>query len=211
MGQTDRRRLYGLVTLYAALALGWVAVAWWIVPSLLVRERPGPTLLALKWYIQNVPAPFLTQDILGCWREFSWAVLIALALHLSIALVLRRLEGRSPTEDRLVRLGHGLHLINALAFLAVTVLTGPRHDYYLFLQIWAEVRLGHDPWFMSFGMNGIAPLNAYGPLFNLFCALAWVNPLRPSSCSLTDTSCSRRCRSGGSRRAIRAASSRGSS
>ena len=67
----------------------------------------------------------------------------------------------------------------SLAFLAVTVLYRARQDYYLYLQMWYEVRLGHDPWFNVPGNNGTAPLNAYGPLFNFLAAVSWVNPLAP--------------------------------
>jgi glycosyl transferase family 87 len=184
MAQSDRRRLHALVMLYVALALGWVAFARWIVPPLLIEERPGRILAFVKRSIQNVPAPFLTRDILGCWREFSEAVLIALVLHLSIVLILRRedlrgAEGRASADARPGRHGRFVLLIVPLAFLAVTVLSGARHDYFLYLQMWYEVRLGHDPWFTVFGINGEMPLNAYGPLFNLLAALSWVNPLAP--------------------------------
>ena len=170
MAQHDRRGLHVLVTLYAALALGWVAVAWWIVPSLLVRERPGPTLAALKWYIQNVPAAVPHPGHPRLLAENSRAPRADRSgppsVHRSGPPARRRpIFDGGPTGSSRPWVAP---LIMALAFLAVTVLTGPRHDYYLFLQIWAEVRLGHDPWFMSFGMNGMAPLNAYGPLFNLF-------------------------------------------
>ena len=54
------------------------------------------------------------------------------------------------------------------------------HDYFFYLNMWYEVRQGHDPWFMVFGIEwDRVPLNAYGPLFNLLAVLAWVNPLAP--------------------------------
>ena len=184
MAQPDRRRLHALVTLYAALALGWAAFARWVVPPLLIAERPGRIVAAVKRAIQNAPAPFLTHDILGCWREFSGAVLLALVLHLSIVLILHRYairgaEGRSLSDVRRARRGGFVLLVVSLAFLAVTVVYGARHDYYFYLHMWYEVRLGHDPWFIVFGINGVVPLNAYGPLFNLLAALSWVNPLAP--------------------------------
>ena len=61
----------------------------------------------------------------------------------------------------------------------MTVLAGACHDYYLYLQMWYEVRQGHDPWFLVISINGTVPLNAYGPLFNLLAAVAWFNPLAP--------------------------------
>jgi len=184
MAQPDRPRPHALVTLYAALALGWVAFARWVVPPLLIVERPGRAIAAVKWLIQRPPALFLPQDILSFWRDFSGAVLIALVLHLTIILILRRYdlraaEGRSSTEVRAGRRASLMLLIVSLAFLAVTVLSGPLHDYYFYLQMWYEVRLGHDPWFIVPGIHGVGPLNAYGPLFNVLAILSWVNPLAP--------------------------------
>ncbi len=83
------------------------------------------------------------------------------------------------TDVRLGRRDNLVIVIVSLAFLAVTVLSGPRHDYFLYLHMWYEVRQGHDPWFIVPGVNGNAPLNAYGPAFNLLAALSWVNPLAP--------------------------------
>jgi hypothetical protein len=45
--------------------------------------------------------------------------------------------------------------------------------------MWREVRLGHDPWFFAYGVFGKYPMNAYGPLFNIFAIPALVNPLLP--------------------------------
>ncbi len=64
-------------------------------------------------------------------------------------------------------------------FLAVTLISGPVHDYHYFLNMWYEVAQGHDPWFVVVGSNGVVPLNAYGPLFNLLTGIYEVNPLAP--------------------------------
>ena len=89
--------------------------------------------------------------------------------------------GRASRES----LAHVLSLV----FLAVTLISGPIHDYHYYLNMWYEVEQGHDPWFLVFGSNGVVPLNAYGPLFNLLAAFDWVNPLAPKLCSHTRTSC----------------------
>ena len=184
MAQHDRRRLYILVSLYATLTLAWIAFAQFIVPPFLTMENPGHTWEAVRHFIQNPPGLFLTPDVLGRWREFSAAVLIALVLHLTILLILRHHDLRaseacSSTDARARHRVNFLLLILSLTFLAVTVLSGPRHDYYFYLQMWYEVRQGHDPWYFVFGKFGHVPLNAYGPLFNLFAGLAWINPLAP--------------------------------
>jgi hypothetical protein len=95
------------------------------------------------------------------------AVLIAGLLHLSLVLFVRRLDRRASLAMVLI----------SLAFLAVTVVSGPRHDYEFDLQIWNMVRMGNDPWWRV--INGVFPLNAYGPLFNVLALPAWVNPLAP--------------------------------
>src|SRR5271154_1686469 len=95
MAQHARRRLYILVSLYTTVALAWIAFARFIVPPFLTMENPGHTWAAVRHYIQNPPGLFLTPDVLGRWREFSAAVLIALALHLTILLILRRHDLRA--------------------------------------------------------------------------------------------------------------------
>jgi hypothetical protein len=184
MAELHRHRPYALVALYAALALGWVAFARWVIPPLLIGDRSGWAVAAVRWFIKRPPALFLARDSLSSWRDFSGAVLIALILHLTIILILRRYdvradEGQSSTELTGGRRASILLLIVSLAFLAVTVVSGPRHDYYFYLQMWHEVRHGHDPWFIVQGIHGEGPLNAYGPLFNVLAILSWVNPLAP--------------------------------
>src|SRR5262249_48103435 len=65
----------------------------------------------------------------------------------------------------------------ALVFLMVTALSGRRHDYVAFLEIWDEVRAGRDPWWIHKRWG--YPLHAYGPLFNLFAVPAGWDPLAP--------------------------------
>ena len=111
-------------------------------------------------------------------------VLIAIFLHLTIVLFLRRFDRRAALgqTDAQHAAGRRTSLwltILSLAFLAVTVLSGPVHDYPHFLNMWYEVEQGRNPWFLVGGPNGVVPLNAYGPLFNLLTGLFWVNPLAP--------------------------------
>ena len=173
-----------MIAVYAALAVGWAALARWVVPPLLIEEDPGRIVLALQRYIRNPPAPFVTQDILGAWGEFSGAVLIALAIHLAIVVILRGSDFglMSVSGSRELPAGRRVRLLLAgvsMVFLVVAVATGACQDYYFYLQMWSEVRLGRDPWFIVPGIFGMGPLNAYGPLFNLMAGLAWVNPLAP--------------------------------
>jgi Glycosyltransferase family 87 len=184
MAQQDRRWLHVLLTLYAFLALAWLAFARWVVPPVLIAEHSPGILATLKRYIELPPALFLTWDILGRWREYSGAVLIAIVLHLTIILILRRYDHRASlslpaTVLRAERRVSLALLIISFVFLGVTALSGPRHDYYFYRQMWFEISLGHDPWFKVYGLDGHVPLNAYGPLFNLLTPLSWLNPYAP--------------------------------
>lgn len=175
MDSTLRRtRLSAVIALYAVLGLAWAGFARWVVPPRLAAAHPGPLVESLKQYLQVPPAGFLRQDMPGRWREFSGAVLIALALHLTVVVRLARPAGRRSSPILDVSLG-----ILAAAFLAVAAVSRARQDYYFYLEIWYHVRQGHDPWFIVSGQNGQVPLNAYGPLFNPLAALAWINPAAP--------------------------------
>jgi hypothetical protein len=184
MVQTDRRRLLACVAVYLALGLIWAGLARWIVPPMLVAEPPGRLAVALKAFLHVPPVAFLCQDPLGRWREVSGAALIALALHLTIVTILGWSDrvaagGRSSREARGARRMNLTLGVFAAAFLTVAVISPMRQDYFFYLEIWHHVRQGQDPWFYVFGMDGKAPLNAYGPLFNPMAGLAWINPVAP--------------------------------
>jgi Glycosyltransferase family 87 len=111
-------------------------------------------------------------------------VLIAVGFFLSIVWLVRRLDqplrvSEEPGDRRVERWTNRAIVLLSLAFLACAVWRGVNQDYYLFRQMWKEVRLGHDPWWLTFGVFGHQPLNAYGPLFNGFAILDWINPLAP--------------------------------
>lgn len=164
MASAHRRRTFELVALYATLAAGWAALSLWVAEGS-ASQHPDGSHLAL-------------------WRESTGAFLIAWLLHLAIVLWLRHwdcrlAEGRSPADLARDRLVSRMLIVISFVFLAVTVQAGAVHDYIFDLQIWAEIRKGHDPWFLVFGIYGAYSLNAYGPLFNLLAGLAWVHPLAP--------------------------------
>jgi hypothetical protein len=184
MAQPNRPERHQLFAVYLVLTVAWVGVGRWVVPPLLAAERPGRALAAVQRHLQGYATPFTHRDLLGLSAEFTVAVGIAAILHLTILWILRRYdlrvaEVRSAAAVRGERGVSRALAILALAFLAVTVLTWPRHDYYFYLQMWYEVRQGHDPWWMVPGRHGPGPLNAYGPAFNLLAGLFWLNPLAP--------------------------------
>jgi hypothetical protein len=184
MAKIDRTRPPGRLALYVALVAAWAGFARWVVPPLLIAEAPGRLLSGVNRYLHGFVTPFTGTDRLGRWFELSAAVGIAAFLHLSILEILRRYDLRAAREGsgddlRAARRVSRVLSAFAAAFLAVAVLCWPRHDYYYFLQIWYEVRQGHDPWWIVHGRHGDGPLNAYGPAFNLLAVLPWLNPLLP--------------------------------
>jgi hypothetical protein len=184
MDQDKRTWVRSCAVPYIILGIGWVALAWWIVPPWLRAEHPGPLFAIVKPLLHAPNVLFLEQDPLRRWREFSWVVLIAIVLHLTIVEILRRYDRRThaggPSRESRAASRSSLALaIAAAAFLAVTIVAGVRQDYFFYLEIWFHVRRGDDPWFNVIGSNGIAPLNAYGPLYNLLGFLAGLNPLAP--------------------------------
>src|SRR5262249_33558829 len=99
--------------------------------------------------------------------------LLGWLFHLLVVLVIfwtgRWIVGeRSPALQRTARMIDRWLIAFALAFLMLTALSGARHDYVAFLEIWDAVRAGRDPWWIHERWGH--PLNAYGPLFNV---LAW--------------------------------------
>lgn len=179
MNPTTRTiRPTAVVALYAALALAWAGFAGWVVAPRVTAAHPGPLVEALKRFLEVPPAGFLRQDMPGRWREFSGAVTIAMALHLIVVALLMRSRRRAAGPGSSPRLDLVLGTL-AAAFLAVAAVSPARQDYYFYLEIWYHIQRGHDPWFTVLTVNGTAPLNAYGPLFNPLAYLAWINPVAP--------------------------------
>jgi hypothetical protein len=118
------------------------------------------------------------------WNYIARAALLAGLIHLAIVWLICRRDsagaGRGPSRQQgLERWANPVLILISFAFLGLTALTGGFQDYYFFLQIWREVWLGHDPWYFSVGAFGKFPMNAYGPLFNIFAIPIQINPLLP--------------------------------
>lgn len=170
----SRRPLTSLAILaYAVLGACWAAFAWWAVPPVIEAAYQGRSLAVLNRVFQRASRHPL-EHYLGLWSDLAGAVLIAGALHLAFVLIVVRLgREKGPGEAR----ANLVLILFGAAFLALTVLSGPRHDYVAYLQEWDVVLRGGDPWWILPERN--APLNAYGPLFNVLALLVWVNPLAP--------------------------------
>lgn len=185
MTAADRRRIWILVTLYGAVLAAWFTFARWVVPAILTGAEHGyaNSLLNRAFRDRKLLSPFAATP-LEYWHHVSEAVLFAGLLHLAIVVFIVRLG--PPTGDPRLsprRAPEGwtnpVLIVLSFAYLAMTVARGCIQDYYFYIQMWQEIQRGHDPWFYIFGTFGKYPMNAYGPLFNLFAFPALLNPLLP--------------------------------
>jgi len=182
---SDHRRALILIALYGAILAGWFSFARRVASPIIASANQGRSSAVLNRLVQDTrSAAPLATTVLEHWRHFSGAVLLAGLLHLAIVLWIRLHDpartgqGSSPRR-RLERWANPVLILLSFAFLALTVQRGGIQDYYFYLQMWREVWLGHDPWFFAYGVFGKYPMNAYGPLFNVFAIPAFVNPLLP--------------------------------
>ena len=156
----------------------------WAAPPIIASANQGRGSAVLNRMVQDTGSAVPLARVLERRRHFSGAVLLAGLLHLAIVLLICLHDpastgrGSSPRPG-LERWANPVLMLPSFAFLALTVQRGSIQDYYLYLEMWREVRLGHDPWFFAYGVFGKYPLNAYGPLFNVFAIPALVNPLLP--------------------------------
>ena len=181
----DHRRALLLIALYGAILAGWFSFARWVAPPIVASAHQGHSSAVLNRLVQDTrSAAPLATTVLERWGHFAGAVLLAGLLHLAIVLLIclhdpaSTDQGSSPRRG-LERWANPVLILLSFAYLALTVRRGGIQDYYFFLQMWREVQLGRDPWFYAYGVFGKYPMNAYGPLFNIFAIPALVNPLLP--------------------------------
>jgi hypothetical protein len=173
------RWLINLGALYALPAAVWVVIARVWAPRVIRSAYQGQSLAVLNRVFQR-HGLHPVDHYLGLWRMFADALMLAWLFHLAVVLVVRGMNRRFVGEQEQSSSSRAIDrwLIGfALVFLMVTALSGRRHDYVAFLEIWEAVRAGHDPWYIHPRWG--YPLNAYGPLFNLFALPAGWNPLAP--------------------------------
>src|SRR5271165_7160138 len=180
----DRRRALILIALYGAILAGWFSFARWVAPAIIASAIQGQSSAVLNRLPLDTGNAIPPPSALERWSHFSGAVLLAGLLHLAIVLSICLHDpastGQGSSRRRgLERWANPVLILLSFAFLALTVRRGGIQDYYFFLQMWREVQLGHDPWFFAYGVFGKYPMNAYGPLFNIFAIPALVNPLLP--------------------------------
>lgn len=175
VGELKRGWLAALLILYGTLILIWLAFSGFFVPAFIEALQQGRlnSSLARALQARMHRAPDHYQRL---WSSFVYAVAWALVCHLSLTLLTKSLVSTSGGRNQWGRGETAFVFLSAL-FLGLTVLSGPRHDYVAYVEIWERVWRGGDPWEVSaqFGY----PLNAYGPLFNLLTIPAAINPLLP--------------------------------
>lgn len=160
-------RTRAITAVYAATGVLWLGFARGAMPPVIAAAYRGANVPLLSRFFRHHHSHPL-DHYLALWNALAGAVLIAGAMHLAVVLIALRF--------RAAQTGRAL-VVFAAIFLALTVLSGPRHDYVADLEMWNEVLGGRDPWWIV--PERAAPLNAYGPLFNVLAGLAWINPLAP--------------------------------
>ena len=184
MTRADRRRILILVIIYGTILAGWLAFARWAAPAIITRTGQGSETSILSRLVrdQRFLSP-MARTPLQFWRHLSDAVLIAGLLHLAVVLYICLPGTTNAKQDsprrKMDRWATPVLIVLSLVYLAATVSRGCIQDYYFYLQMWKEIELGHDPWFYAFGVFGKYPMNAYGPLFNVFAIPELINPLFP--------------------------------
>lgn len=179
------RRTLALSALFLGPAAAWFALVRRVIPPLILAPEQGrPYSWILRSYLKGPRDSRPVEFYLERWYDSSTAILIAWAVFGAILVLLNRWDARnaerqSPEVRRATRRTSLVVGLVSLPFLLATVLCGLIQDYSLFLQIWSEVRAGHDPWYLVPGVYGIYPLNAYGPLYNILGLLAGINPFVP--------------------------------
>jgi hypothetical protein len=163
-----RRRTLRLVAVYGVLGAAWGSVARWAVPPIIASAYAGRSLPRLNQFFQTRAAPHPLEHYFTLWNWFASAVFLAGCCQFGLVLWM------GSRGDRRTNLA--LFLFSA-AFLGLTVLSGPRHDYTAFLEIWEQILRSGDPWWIHPVWGH--PLHAYGPLFNALTVPAGVNPLAP--------------------------------
>ncbi len=116
------------------------------------------------------------------WAEFTIPGLgrptvIAATLHFAIVFFIgainRKHLGDPGGAARASTYTNIVLVVFSAAFLAFTMLSRVRGDYWSYLQEWHEVLRGNNPWAPNLDFN------AYGPLFNVMAPLLWLTPLAP--------------------------------
>jgi hypothetical protein len=181
---TPRRWL--VLAIAATVLASWLAFAHGLAPALIAAAHQGRSVPVLNRLVQRLAGKATLTQVLERWSETADAVAFAGVLWLGVLMVLREGSRKGPgdaqggqTERAARRVDPVLLGGLSLAFLGYTIGAGVVQDYFLYLGMWREIRLGHDPWFLVSGVFGTYPLNAYGPLFSVLAMPAWINPLWP--------------------------------
>ena len=162
-----------VITVYALVCAAWSAFAFGVAPEIIAGAgggRGGPILDRVFQGRRSLPV----EHYLGAWRGIAAAVLIAMALHLAIALLATRIDRLQPRGARVggkIEASGALMVFSAV-FLATAVITRIAGDHRIYVAVWTSILQGRDPWY-----RGVHSLNAYGPLFNALAPMTLLSPL----------------------------------
>ncbi|WP_165221260.1 glycosyltransferase 87 family protein [Aquisphaera insulae] len=164
---------------YAIAIVAWLILSRWPGHALVYALQKGAGAPWLRRAVLGLPEYTDTTGSFSHWDDKAAAVAIALAFHLLLVVWLgARRDSRRLADDGSSR----AVAVFSFFFLIYTAASGAIQDYVLYLVCWQEVARGNDPWYFTTGVFGTYPLNAYGPLFNVFAFPALLNPLLPKLC-----------------------------
>ena len=174
MPENSRRFWLGVLAIYAAICVAWVGFAKLVAPTVIAAAHNGQNLLNLNWLLGEAVQPLKYYH--EGWSVVAFAVPLAVMLHLVVVVTIRRIDTNNtiaPEPARQIRTINAILIAFSAVFLAVTVFSGERRDYTVYVPEWFDVLAGLDPWDFTRGFNE----NAYGPLFNVLAPVVLINVL----------------------------------
>ncbi len=174
MSDHVRNRLVRSLGKYLIALLFWLGFARGLAPELIQRVIAGqvPGVPARVTVLLKGRSP---ESILSHWRVRSDGLACSLLAHWIISAALLKTGRDTCAGDDKARRDRLVWIASA-AFMAVACLSGTRHDYWSYAEIWKYIISGRDPWG---GRAEGFTFNAYGPLFNALAVPASVALLLP--------------------------------
>ena len=180
-----RHRILIVIAAYGTVLTAWFGFARWLAPAIITSPNPGYSARDLESSDRGDESRLALCDdraqplaaLLRCRADRRIAapgIVMLICLHGP-----HQAPNRKSQPRRVKPWASAVLILLSFAYLAWALYRGGIQDYYFFIQMWREVQFGHDPWFYAYGAFGKYPMNAYGPLFNIFALPAWLNPLFP--------------------------------
>src|SRR5262245_64309695 len=122
-----------MLAIYAIVNLLWIAFAEGIAPNIILAAYSERSLPVLNWLFNNHRS-LPIEHYLNRWSVFAHAVSIAIALHLAIVLLIRRIDRDQCSSDMTKSRSriNVILIVFAAAFFTVTVSSWVQGDYKYF-------------------------------------------------------------------------------